>query len=508
VRARLKFIFPALSIGIFLAAADQTIIVSSYGRIGSDLNALNKTTWLATAYFCTTTALQPLYGQLSNVFGRKACLLFAYFVFGAGALFCGLAPDMTQLIIARALTGIGAGGILTTVSILLSDVVTLEERGLWQGYVNMVFACGAGLGAPLGGLLSDAVGWRWAFIGQAPLCGIAVLLVAVLLHVPTHQQHEDDTSSKLARIDFLGAISLIIWLASLLVFLDHMSAGIYHWPSFIWLGVAITFLVVFLRVEAIVTNPLMPLHLLFGQVFLGAYLALFFGNVAWYGVLFYVPLLYQAVGGFSASAAGTLLLPGIVAGVIGGLACGTMIKRNKGTGFAKAAGISYPLVIASCLGIALGSGLFGASIPLATIIAILSVCLIVGGLGNGGGMTSTLVVVVAVARPEDQAIVTACVYFYRQLGTTVGLAVISLVFRQVLAWRLLKRLAGAPDFELDTEETVKRVIESLKYLGKLPAEIRAIVEISYGEACKAALLVCMGLAICAFINVPFIREKR
>lgn len=265
---------------------------------------------------------------------------------------------------------------------------------------------------------------------------------------------------------------------------------------------------VFLRVEAVVANPLMPLRLLFGRNLLGAYLALCFGNVAWYGVLFYVPLLYQAVGGFSASSAGTLLLPGISAGVVGGLACGAFIERNKGTGFKKLAAISYPLVTASCLGIALGSGLFQTSLPLAAMIEILSVCLVIGGLGNGGGMTSTLVVVVAVVSPEDQAVVTACVYFYRQLGATVGLAIISLVFRNVLSWRLFQRLASMPELGIDVKETVTHVVESLKYLEELSPDVRGVVEISYEEACQAALLVCMVLGICAVVNVFFIREER
>jgi hypothetical protein len=120
VKARMKYIFPAIAIGVFLSAADQTIIVSSSGKIGSELDSLSLVSWIATAYFLTLTSFQPLYGKLSDIFGRKPCLLFGYLVFGLGCLFCGLAQNMGQLIAARAFSGIGGGGMTTVVSILLS----------------------------------------------------------------------------------------------------------------------------------------------------------------------------------------------------------------------------------------------------------------------------------------------------------------------------------------------------------------------------------------------------
>ncbi|EPE24597.1 MFS general substrate transporter [Glarea lozoyensis ATCC 20868] len=511
VRARLKFIFPALAIGIFLAAGDQTIVVSSYGRIGSDLDELDKVAWLATAYLCTTTAFQPLYGKLTDIFGRKACLLSAYCIFGLGALLCGLAQNMDQLIVARALTGIGAGGIITVVSILLSDIVTLEERGIWQGYVNMVFACGAGAGAPLGGILTDAIGWRWAFIAQAPLCMIAISLVAVLLQLPTESHHQkDEQKTKIKQVDFLGAVSLIACLVLLLVFLDTIASDrANHLVSYLWLISSAVCFVVFLWVEnSFALYPLTPLRILFGKNFLGAYIALAFGNVAWYGIIFYVPLLYQAIGHLSASAAGTLLLPGIGSGVIGGFIGGTILKRRGATGFSSLALASYPLVAMASVGVALGAGFFARDIPLTAIVLAVSISLFVGGLGNGGGMAATLVVVIVVASPEDQAVATACVYLYRQLGTTIGLAIISLVFRRVLASNLIDRLVDAPELGLDTGEVLKGVSESLEYLDQLPIKGRIIVEAAYGKACRAVFLVCAGLAICAFISSWFINESR
>lgn len=165
---------------------DNTIVVSSYGAIGTDLKALSKTSWIATAYLLTTTSFQPLYGKLSDIFGRKPALLFAYAIFGIGCLGCGLARSLGEIVAARAFAGIGGGGMTTVVSILVSDIVPLRSRGTWQGVLNIVFASGAAVGGPLGTLMSPreiiilrAVGlgltlsqedcWQIASAGAGPL---------------------------------------------------------------------------------------------------------------------------------------------------------------------------------------------------------------------------------------------------------------------------------------------------------------------------------------------------
>lgn len=146
---------------MFLGSLDQTLTLATYGKIGSELAALSSTSWIATSYFLTLTAFQPLYGKLSDIFGRKACLLFAYAVFGLGCLGCGLARSMLELCIARAVAGIGGGGINAVISILVTDLVSLRERGVWQGYLNIIYAGGVAAGAPIGGLFADNIGWRW-----------------------------------------------------------------------------------------------------------------------------------------------------------------------------------------------------------------------------------------------------------------------------------------------------------------------------------------------------------
>jgi hypothetical protein len=167
VRKRMKYIFPAICIGVskhflhyqlqlqkeandeqvFLSAADQTLVVTTYGTIGTELHALSSTSWIATGYFLTLSAFQPLYGKLSDIFGRKQCLLFAYLIFGIGSVGCGLARNIGELVAARAFAGVGGGGMNVCTSIMMSDILGLRERGTWQGYVNVVYATGAAAGA-------------------------------------------------------------------------------------------------------------------------------------------------------------------------------------------------------------------------------------------------------------------------------------------------------------------------------------------------------------------------
>ena len=146
---------------IFLIALDQTLVIATYGKIGSDLRALQSTSWIGTSYFLTLTAFQPLYGRLSDIFGRRACLLFGYGVFGLGCLGCALARGIAGLCAARAVAGVGGGGMNAVVTILVTDLVSLRDRGVWQGYINVVYTAGMAAGAPLGGLMADDIGWRW-----------------------------------------------------------------------------------------------------------------------------------------------------------------------------------------------------------------------------------------------------------------------------------------------------------------------------------------------------------
>ena len=499
VKKQLKYILPALGIGIFLASADQTIIVSSYGTIGNELNALNLTSWIATAYFLTLTAFQPLYGKLSDIFGRKACLLFAYLVFGIGCVFCGLAQNIELLIAARAVAGIGGGGMTTVVSILLSDVISLRERGKWQGYLNIIFASGASSGAPLGGILADSIGWRWAFLGQGPLCLVAFGAVFFILHLP--KPDDSNWKKKLQRIDFLGAAILICAVFTLLLALDRGSNV--SWSStitLISLGVSIPLFALFILVEMkVAKEPFAPGHIIFNGTMIACYLCNLFSMAGWLAALFYVPLYFQAVDGLTATGAGIRLIPGIICGVSGSLFGGFYMQKTGK--FYWLTVISYSFLTLGMVVITLSSGVLVHSTPL----IIVGMC--INGFSNGIGVTSTLIGLIANASHEDQAIATACSYLFRSLGSVLGVSMSATVANQALRTSLASELPKVGLSERKALQIADRVRESLAYLRRLEPNVRAVVAECYAHSTTAAFTLQIGLVAGAAVSAWFIREK-
>jgi MFS family permease len=494
-RAQLPYIMPALAIGVFLAAADQTIIVSSYGRIGSDLDALSKTSWIATAYFLTVTSIQPLYGKMSDIFGRKACLLFAYTTFGIGCLFCGLARNINELIAARAFAGIGGGGMTTVVSILLGDIVTLRERGTWQGYVNIVYATGAGCGAPLGGLLADSLGWRWSFLGQVPLCALAFFAVLFALKLPS--KDSSDWRTKLRRVDFLGAVTLIVAVFALLLGMDRGSNVSWRVQEcLIPLCLSLPLFGTFMFVEMkIASEPFAPGHIIFNRTLFASYLCNFFAFGGWLAALFYLPLYFQAVEGRSASMAGVLLIPCIVAGVSGSLGSGIYMQKTGKYYWITV--VAYAGLTVGLLGITLLSGVVANS-----TIGII-VCSCVAAFSNGIGVTTTLIALIANASEEDQAVATAVSYLFRSLGSTVGVSLTSTAANQTMRTALVKRLQGGAD----AESIIEGVRRSLSYLKTLDPSIREIVRQCYMLSTRAAFILDTCIVLGAAISAWMICEK-
>jgi predicted MFS family arabinose efflux permease len=495
VKQRMVYIMPALGIGVILAAADQTIIVSSYGKIGSDLDALSSTSWIATAYFLTLTSIQPLYGKLSDIFGRKHCLLFAYIVFGLGCLFCGLAQSMTQLIIARAFAGIGGGGMTTVGSILLSDVVPLRDRGTWQGYINIIYATGAAAGAPLGGILSDTIGWRWAFLAQAPLCLIAFVAVGLVLQLPRND--DSHWKEKLRRIDFIGALVLLAAVVCLVFGVDR--GGNKSWTdkyTLITVIASVPLLVLFSIVEIFLAQePFTPGHIIFERSLFAAYLCNFFSFAGYMAALFYVPLYFQAANDLSATQAGLRLIPAVICSVSGSLSSGIYMKRT---------GKYYWITVICYAGLLLGmTVVLLCSGVAANSQAGIIVGLCISAFSNGIGVTTTLIALISNAKHQDQAIATACSYLFRSLGSVLGVSLAATAANSALRFQLKQQLGDSPD----VSNIANRIRQSLDYVRTLDPHLRGIIEDCYGKSTQASFALCIALVLGSAVSAWFIREK-
>jgi len=493
-QASIVAVIVPMMLGIFLIAMDQTIVASTYAAIGSEFEHLENTSWIATGYMLTLTSFQPLYGKLSDIFGRKSCLIFGLSVFAFGSVLCGLANSMTLLIIARAIAGIGGGGIGTVGVIIMSDVVPLRNRGTWQGVANIVFASGQATGAPLGGFLADTIGWRWAFLIQVPVTLLALTSVAFGLKLP----HTDnaDFKAKLKRVDFGGAITLVVAVFSLLLGLDR--GGNISWSDRLTIACFIVFAVLFAAFVIIewriASEPFAPKHIVANRALLACYLANFFMIGANLAVIFHVSLFLQAVRGMNPGQVGLALLPGVIGGAIGSVSNGLIIK---------ATGKYYVLTILSAVvsfsGLVVIAGITG---PWFFTVVGLGIGLALMNLGGWSALTSTLIALIANAGPENQAVATAVSYLFRSLGSVVVLSVATTLFQETLRTRLRQKLTGA-----DVEEIIRRVRESLSNIDKLKPSDRAAVISSYSDGVQVALWFTVALAGVAVFCTPFIKEK-
>ncbi|KAJ4468864.1 MFS general substrate transporter [Lentinula aciculospora] len=472
---------------------DSTIVVASYASIGNELKQLSKVSWVATGYMLTLTSFQPLYGKLSDIFGRKSCLIMAYIIFGLGSLLCGLSRTMDQLIWARALAGIGGGGMSTVVSIILSDIVPLRSRGVWQGVINIVFASGSSVGAPLGGFLADTIGWRWAFLVQFPAVMLAIISVSFALDLPAVEK--TDFKIKIKRVDFAGAASLVTCIFFLLFGLDN--GGNMSWTDEATVGSLIASAITFFVFGAIemewAKEPFAPKRIVLNKSLIASYLVNFFSVASNLSMLFHVSLYLQAVKGLSPSRVGFWLVPGIIGGVTGSLGSGLIMKATGKYYWLTV--LEYMLLVGGSITIVSSAG-----IVINSVIAI-SIGLVVSGLGNGGGITSSLISLISNGGQKDQAIATAVSYLFRSLGSVVGLSIGSTILQDVLRSVLRQRLTGQ-----DINEIVRRVRESLDYLNELDHATRTIVLGAYEVAIQKTMWFSFSMGICALVASFFINE--
>ncbi|KAI1633730.1 MFS general substrate transporter [Biscogniauxia mediterranea] len=495
-------LLPALAIGIFLIALDQTLVIATYGKIGSDLRALQSTSWIGTSYYLTLTTFQPLYGRLSAIFGRRECLLFAYAVFGLGCLGCALARDITQLCVSRAVAGVGGGGTNAIVTILVTDLVSLRDRGLWQGYINTVYTVGMAAGAPVGGLLADSIGWRWSFAGQVPIAAAAWLSVFIVLRLPRGAE-SDHWIEKVRRIDFAGALALTSAVFLLLLGLDNGSnLGWARRATITPLALTPFFFGIFILIEIrFAAHPFAPGHIIFFPPLLAAYLANFFGMAFQVGVLFFVALYLQAALGLSATGAGVAFLPNTIFGLCGSLG-GGLIMRRTGQYYWLTIGGFVLQLLSIVIIVAFAGGLMNSLVGV-----VAGLCLLM--LGSGATITALLIAIIAsVPRggaSSDVPVAIACSYLFRSLGSTLGISVTTAALQQALRLGLEKELDGDKERARAIEEAVRR---SLDYVRQLEPHLADVVRRCYAAATRAAFVPAGVLAASALVAAFWIKERK
>src|SRR5437868_14608212 len=420
----LRTVFVALMLGMFLAALDQTIVSTALPTIVGDLGGLNHLSWVVTSYLLASTVSTPIYGKLGDMLGRKPVFLAAILIFLAGSMLAGLSQSMGELIGFRALQGIGAGGVMVSAQAIIADIVPPRERGRYMGLIGSVFASASVAGPLLGGFLVDNLSWRWVFYVNMPVGALAVLIVVTRLHLHTPTIRH--------RIDLLGAALLSAGVASLTL-LTTWGGNQYAWGSrtIILLGVGgVVLLIVFLWWETRAAEPIVPLSLFRSSVFSIANAMGFTIGMAMFGAIVFIPLYLQLVYGASPTSSGLRLLPlmaGLLAAAILSGRAISRLGRYKVFPIAGTATLVVGMFLLSRLGVD-------------TPPWVVSVYMLVVGVGIGLVMQVLVLVVQNDVRPRDIGVATSTATFFRSVGGSFGVA----IFGTIFATRLSDQLAHLP----------------------------------------------------------------
>ncbi|MCC3764368.1 MFS transporter [Glycomyces sp. TRM65418] len=483
-RRELYTLFGALMLTMLLASLDQTIVGTALPTIVGDLDGMGDYTWVVTAYLIATTASTPLYGKLSDLYGRRPVILTAIVIFLVASALAGLSQNMLQLILFRGLQGLGGGGLISLAFTVVSDVVSPRERGKYQGFFGAVFGVSSVAGPVLGGWLAE-VDWRWIFYINLPLGFAAMIAVNQIL-----RRHTFPTRQR--KIDYLGATCLVPAVVCLLLAVTWGGSD-YAWDSGVIVGLfaaAAALTVAFLYVETRAEEPILPLRMFKqGTLALAAVIALVFGVGMFSGIV-YIPLFFQMVRGYSPTASGLLMIPMMAGMVLTSVSSGFVISRI---------GRYKWFLVAGSLVITGGLALFS-RLHVDTPLWLSSLYLLVLGIGMGMFMQPLVLAMQNIVSVEDLGAGTSTNNFARSLGGAIGTAVLGAVMTSRLNDELAENLPEAvaqlpPEQAAAFGETdLSQVMESPTVVAHLPEPVRVVVQQAFTDGLDRVFLVAAGIA--------------
>lgn len=436
--ARFWLIFSAILMGQMIAFFDSTLMASSHPVITSHFHASNSASWLSTAFLLTSTAFLPLFGRISDTFGRRPVYLFSIIVFFLTTLWCAVAQSIGSFIAARAFCGLGAGGVLSLGMILSSDLVRIEYRGVYQSYINLVIGVGGCLGLAFGGYLCDQVGWRGAFFVQLPFIFVYFFVAAwttpAELGLKRTKPEQMTLLQLIKSIDLVGSAILVIGVTALIMGLN-LGGNVFRWTHPIVVSsliLSIVLAVIFVGYERHVERAVMPISLLSDGSRTNVIFGSFFGSISINTMIFNVPLYFQAVKLISPTESGFKLLACTLAVTLSSVATGFLITWTKH--------LKPTIIIGEAL-LVIG-GCAAATIGMNTPDAVAMVCVSLSSLGQGFSFPSLMVSVLATSDQEEQAVATTTLSLWRYLGAVMGVAISSWVFQNSLAYQLEKLVTG------------------------------------------------------------------
>ncbi len=482
-------VFSALMLGMLLAALDQTIVATALPTIVGDLGGLNHLSWVVTAYLLTSTAVTPLYGKVSDLFGRKALFQIAIVLFLLGSVLSGLSQNMAELIAFRAIQGLGGGGIFAMVMAIIGDIVPARDRGKYQGLIGAVFAAASVLGPLAGGFLTDSLSWRWIFYVNLPIGIVAFAVTAVVLKLPVNRTRH--------YIDFLGS-ALVAAAVTGILLITVWGGNTYAWTSntIIGLGIGSALLIAaFIFVELRSPDPVLPLRLFRNQIFSVSSVLGFVTGFLMFGAIIFLPEYQQVVRGASAIKSGLMLIPLTLGVVLASIGSGALIsKRGKYK--------VYPIVGSVVVAVGL---LLMSTLKIDTTYANQAVMMFVTGFGIGLSMQVIVLATQNGVDHKDLGTATSAVSFFRTMGGAVGTSFFGSILVNRLAYnmpRLLPKGVNVPSSLANGA-----VSGSPSALASLPPVIHSALLQAFVDSLHVMFLAAIPFAVLAFVIAFFLPEK-
>jgi EmrB/QacA subfamily drug resistance transporter len=474
--------------GMLLFALDQGIVGTALPRIVSELGGLDRLSWVVTAYLLTSTATTPLWGKVSDLYGRRLIFQVAIVIFLLGSALSGLSQSMGQLIGFRALQGVGGGGLFAIALSIIGDVIPPRERGRYQGYFGAVFGVSSVAGPLLGGWLTDGPGWRWIFYINLPVGLAALVVTSAVLKLPVVRRRH--------RIDYLGAAAIMGAVTCLLLYLDWRGNA-YGWTeagALALLGGAVGLAAAFMWIERRAAEPIIPMRLFRIQVFSVGNTFAFLAGIAMFGTIIFLPVYLQAVRGMSPTESGLALLPAIVGIFSTSITSGQLISR---TGRYKI----YPVVGAAVMTVAL---VILSRLDVDTPFWQVALYEYLFGAGLGFTMQTIVTAVQNSVDRRDMGAATSSITFFRQMGGSVGAALFGAVLSSRLAHYLAEQLAqagirpgaGGPRVEANNVQGIQQLTEPVK----------SVVLHAFTNALDDVFLVGVPFVALAFVVALLLKE--
>jgi len=426
-RPAIRNVLIALMLAIFLGALDQTIVAVSMPAISAQFKDVSLLAWVISGYMVAMTVAVPIYGKLGDLYGRRRLMQFGMGLFTLASLFCGMAQSMEQLVLARIVQGIGAGGMISVSQAIIGDIVPPRERGRYQGYFSSMYAVASVAGPVLGGYMTEYLSWRWVFLINLPL-GLGAYWVARrnLVGLPIPQRKP--------VIDYLGTLLMIIGLTALLLGITQVGQG-HSWRSSEVLGLfaaALTVLTVFVWHEGRAREPLLPMHLFANRNALLCWCTIFFTSFQAISLIVLMPLRFQSVTGAGADSAALHLLPLAMGLPIGAYFAG---RRTSVTGRYK------PQILAGA--ILMPISILGMAFSAPQAFWLSSLFMLLNGIAGGMQFPTSLVGTQNAVDQRDIGVATSTTNLFRSLGGAVGVALMSALLLALLQDSSFSHLAGS-----------------------------------------------------------------